>query len=202
MGMKTKQAYIIGAIIIIVLGLLLFKNGSQETKPTDSIDVDTSPETANATPPPAGGSGSLTSSPAPSDGSGASVEIMDLFETPEPEPIPRIPTVSELDGLTFKMISYNGNPLSPDINYTVSFNGFSLSAKFCNSLSGNFVLDGSLMKVGNMISTQKYCGEPENLMGIETSFVSILGYGAQIHQVGSTIVLSHEGGTVMTFAGF
>jgi|SRR3989344_1144862 len=197
--MKTDQIYIIVvAIVVIILGFVLWNKdetrevddqiiGASTSTPTDTQNTNRSSGTGGAQKPAPSLSNTNTSKP---------------IETPTQEPVPSIPSVSDLYGSIFRMTSYNGNAIPTDSKYALSFENGSLSAKFCNSISGNFVLDGNLIKANNLISTKMYCATPSNLMEIESAFVSMLNFGATIYQSGNKIIMSHSKGTVMVFTGF
>ena len=74
-------------------------------------------------------------------------------------------------------------------------------AKFCNSLSGTYVLDGGTIKASNIVGTKMYCSSPSNIMDIESSFASMLNFGARISYTDSMLILS-DSKTIMMFTGF
>lgn len=196
--MKTNYVYIIVAIVVIIFGLVFWNR--DETREVDnqivgvSTSTPTNTQNANHT---SGMSGAQRPAPSPSN-----TNTSKLVETPTQGPVPSIPSASSLNGSVFRMTSYNGSATPADSKYTLSFEEGSLSARFCNSISGNFVLDGNLIKASNLISTKMYCASPANLMEIENAFASMLNFGAMIYQSGNTIILSSSKGTVMVFAGF
>lgn len=190
--MKTNHIYIIVAVVVIILGFVLWN--IDETKEVDDEIIGASTTTPTPSPSP---TPRRTSTPSPSSKPG-----LNPSPIPTQEPVPSIPSVSSLNGSIFKMISYNGSATPADSKYTLSFEDGSLSAKFCNSISGNFVLDGNLIKVSNLISTKMYCAIPSNLMEMESAFVSMLNFGATIYQSGNKLILSYSKGTVMVFTGF
>ncbi|MFZ2484885.1 MAG: META domain-containing protein [Minisyncoccia bacterium] len=196
--MKTNQIYVVAAIVFIVLGLLLWAGDNTEevidtstTTPTNTVSTNKPSGTVNV------------SKPSPSTGN----TIVPKPSNPTTQtPVPSIPSASSLNGLVFKMVSYNGSPVPVDARYTISFNGGNggtLSAKFCNNMSGNFVLDGSLLKVSNFASTMMYCTAPANLAEIESAFTSMLNFGATIYRSDNNIIISSASkSTVMVFEGF
>lgn len=200
--LNNKYLHIVGIIIIIVLLIALSRgNGTKENGDlyTD-IPTDTTEETGDTSPPSSTrGDNTQVQTTSVSDTDG---ETTNFIEPPVEEPVPEIPTAEELDGSTFRMTSYNGKAVSEDSKYTINFEDWTLNAKFCNSLSSQFLLDGNSIKAQNLVGTKSFCAFPENLMEIEQSFISILNTGAQIYKTGDTIVLSHPAGTVMTFTGF
>ncbi|MEK7176844.1 MAG: META domain-containing protein [Patescibacteria group bacterium] len=196
--MKTKEIYITVAIVVIILGIVLW---TKETGRVENETLNTSTSTPTNT---QGGSG-------PSGAGGmqkpttsvGNQNVTKSSQAPTQESVPSIPSLSSLNGSTFRLVSYNGVPVSSYSKYTISFEETSLSAKFCNSLSGSFVLDRSLIRAGNLVGTKISCALPPNIMEIETAFVSMLNFGATIYQSGNKIILSYSpNNTVMVFTGF
>ena len=193
-NMKTNQIYIVVAIIIVILGIVFFTRGEtpetgSETNATSTSNTVSTQNTSN--------SSAKTNTSAPvntntSIGGGTQTQTS----------IPSIPTRASLSGSVFKLTAYNGTAMASNSKYTLSFEDGKVNAKFCNTMSGDFVLDGSLIKVPNMISTKMFCSSPANIIEIENEFTSILGAGAMIYQTGNTVVISHSKGTVMVFTGF
>jgi len=199
--MKTNNIYIsvTVAVAVIILGFVLFSNREKTDEANDETalvatstptDTQSTNNTKNTSP---------ARTPAPSSNT---TNVSKPVETPAQEPVPSIPSLSDLNGSIFRLTSYNGNVIPSESRYILSFEEGSLSAKFCNNLSGNFVLDGSLIKASNLNSTKMYCASPANLMEIETEFASILNSGSTLQQSGNTIILSHLKGVVMVFKGF
>mgnify|MGYP003393300815 CR=1 FL=1 len=199
--MKTNHIYIAaGAVVFVFVGFLLWSGDEiKDIEDVVSIDITTPTNTQNTNANPKPPSSNATSPKPPSQ---------PPYQTPptgspgSPQATPTIPTASNLNGKIFKLVSYNGSTISAGGTYTLAFDNGRLSAKFCNSMSGNFVLDGGLLKAPNLASTLMYCGTPSNLMDIETLFGSMLGYGALIYQSGNQIVLSRSPGGVLVFQGF
>jgi len=190
-NIKTNHIYIAIAVVVVIILGFVFWGGDEAQEVEDQIvDTSTSTPTSTQTTNRPTSSGS-TRRPTPPP-----------IETPIQEPVPSIPSASSLDGSIFRMTSYNGVALPTDSKYTLSFEDGILSAKFCNSVSGNFVLDGNLLKANNLIGTMMYCATPTNLMEIESTFVSMLNFGAILYQTGNKIILSYSKGTVMVFTGF
>ncbi len=119
-----------------------------------------------------------------------------------PDAVPSIPTEAELAGSVFRLTSYNGVNVPTDAKYSLSFRDGYLSVNFCNNISGRYILDGNSVKADNLLSTLMYCSSPENIMEIESAFVSMLNYGAIIYKSDNKIILSYSKGTVMVFAEF
>ena len=204
--MKTNHVYIITAIVVVILGLIFLNRDETRENDDQLISISTSTPTNTQNINKSGDVGSAQKAVS----SQSNMKISKPVETstptptptPAPEPVPSIPSASNLNGSIFRMTSYNGNAIPLDSRYILSFEEGALSAKFCNSMSGNFVLDGNLLKVSNLASTMMYCATPSNLMEIESAFVSMLNFGAIIYQSGNQIILSYSKGTVMVFTGF
>lgn len=196
---KTNQTYIVaGVIIVVVLGLILWNRGRTPEVSNKIVDTSTSIPTNTQNTNQSIGAGNIEK-PAPSP---RKTTTSKSTETITPESVPSIPSASSLNGWIFKMTYYNGSAVPVDSRYTISFEKGILSAKFCNSMSGNFVLDGSLLKVSNLVGTAMGCSTPTNLMEIESAFGSMLNFGATLYQSGNKLILSSSKGTVMVFIGF
>ncbi|OHA88899.1 MAG: hypothetical protein A3C70_02030 [Candidatus Zambryskibacteria bacterium RIFCSPHIGHO2_02_FULL_43_14] len=204
--MKTNHVYIITAIVVVILGLIFLNRDETRENDDQLISISTSTPTNTQNINKSGDVGSAQKSVSSQSNTKISKPVETSTPTPTPtpapEPVPSIPSASNLNGSIFRMTSYNGNAIPLDSRYILSFEEGALSAKFCNSMSGNFVLDGNLLKVSNLASTMMYCATPSNLMEIESAFVSMLNFGAIIYQSGNQIILSYSKGTVMVFTGF
>lgn len=203
--MKTNYIYIGVVVLIIILGLLLFGgvNTDKIVEMATTTPTNTNGQTVISPPnlavqPPSAPSKPSQQYQTPNSGSTPSTDSGQAGSQSKPT----IPTASYLNGRIFKLVSYNGSPIPVGTTYTIAFDNGRLNAKFCNSMSGNFVLDGGLIKVSNLASTLMYCSTPSNLMDIETLFGSMLGYGALIYQSENQIVLSRSPGGVLVFQGF
>lgn len=111
------------------------------------------------------------------------------------------PSAVNLDGTTFRLSSFKGANVPVGQNYLLTFDGNRLKAKFCNGVSGEYKIEKNIIK-GNLISTQMYCGEPANIMTIESTFGSIIGTGAAYVINGSTLTLMGTRGDVLVFDVF
>jgi heat shock protein HslJ len=178
--MNKKYIYIAIAIVVVVIVAL-----SLNKKP----DVQDNPGKEN-----------VANSPKPTNTSGNNA----VSVKPKPESgvdLPKFITVASLKGSIYRLKSYNGTPVPSDARYTLSFEENSLSAKFCNSINGPFVLDGGKITANNLISTKMFCTTPAGVMDLETQFGSILNFGANIYQSGNDIVISSKD-SVFVFTGF
>ncbi|MDB5255280.1 MAG: hypothetical protein JWL92_656 [Candidatus Nomurabacteria bacterium] len=109
--------------------------------------------------------------------------------------------VVQLNGSTFRLISYNGAATAADSKYTLAFNNGNLSAKFCNGLGGSYTLSNGTIKASQMIGTLMYCSD-SNLMNMESTFSSVLSAGAKLEQQGSTLTLTGSKGEKFTYTVF
>ncbi len=105
-----------------------------------------------------------------------------------------------LEGTTFRLASFNGKEIPQGENYTLSFEGGSVSAKFCNNMGGDYALENGIFS-GLIISTLMYCATPEGLMDMESAFSKIVMDGANLSLSGSTLTLA-GGDTEMVFTVF
>lgn len=177
--MNKKYIYIALAIVVIAVVALSF---NKQTNVQDNIGEKVS-----------------TNSPTPTNTNNNTVSTK-----PKPESnvdLPKFITVASLEGSIYRLKSYNGTAVPSDAKYTLSFDDSSLSAKFCNSMSGLFVLDGGKITASNLVSTKMFCTTPTGIMDMETQFGSSLNFGANIYQSGNDIVISSKN-NVFVFTGF
>lgn len=116
-------------------------------------------------------------------------------ETEETETAPETstntaPRPASVEGNTYRLSSYNGNPLSEGSDYLVSFDGGHLSAKFCNNMGGAYEISGGTLKVPQLVSTMMYCGSPNYIMGYENFFSKLVSQGAAYSLIGNRLVLA------------
>lgn len=202
--MKTNYVIYIGlAIVIAAFGFLLwYSSDNIESERTDepaAVETETQTEAQSAGQTASKNDTLKPAAPSKTPAS-ANPPIVKSTETPI-QPISTIPTTDNLNGAIFRLASYNGKPVESEAKHTVSFDGQSIGAKFCNHIGGNYVLDDGVIKADNLVSTQMYCTSPENIMDIETSFISMLNSGAQISYTESMLILSGSE-TIMMFTGF
>lgn len=95
----------------------------------------------------------------------------------EPPPLPPAPV--ELNGSTFRLVSYRGEP-APDGKYLLSFDAKSLQANFCNRLFGAYLLEGDRLSAG-LAGTKMYCTAPQ-VMEMEQVFTDLLAEGATLQR--------------------
>lgn len=91
--------------------------------------------------------------------------------------------------------SVNDKRVATDTNYTVSFKDGRVSAKICNSMSGDFQLSKTTITSENMISTEMYC---EGKMDVEDDFKKLFsGDGATFSYDNGILTLTNQSEGVM-----
>ena len=199
--MRGKESYIWAATVVIVIALIIFgfsrRAGDEGSLIEDEREVDTVSATTTAP----------TSQTPSTRGPATPNPLIPTQASPEsqtssnPSGAEVSTSVKNLDGSIYKLVTYNGASLSSNDKFFISFDADTLTAKFCNNISGYFILDGNLLKATNLVGTKMYCFTPANLMDIETAFISMLNMGATVYEKGSTITLSRSQGAVMVFEG-
>lgn len=197
----NKKYVSIGAIVLVVLLGIVFwgqNKGGEEALNNENTENVGNVENKDVKP----GTQTTTSRPKTTTTGKTTNTTNTGTQTPLPtQPAVTIPTMAQLDGAIFELKSYNGVPVDPNSRYKVSFSQDSLSAKFCNTLSGAYLLSDGVIKAGNLVGTKMYCGTPTNLMDIETSFTSMLNFGGKISYSDNILILS-DTKTIMMFTGF
>lgn len=177
--MNKKYIYIALAAVLVIVIALLFTNSNKDQ---NNITEENTPNSAT-----------------PSNDSTNSVSVK-----PKPQNnvvLPKFITTSSLEGSVYRLKSYNGVAVPQDSKYSLSFEKETLSAKFCNNMSGFFILDGGKITASNLASTKMFCTSPEGVMEMETKFGSIVNLGANIYQNGNDIVISSKDAAFI-FTGF
>jgi heat shock protein HslJ len=113
-------------------------------------------------------------------------------EVPQKEPI-------DLEGRTYRLVSYNSIASPGSAAYTLSFDDGRVSAKFCNGVGGEYTLKGAALSAPQLISTMMYCESPKGLMDAEQLFGRMLAEGVTVRSEGAALTLSSASGT-MVFA--
>lgn len=99
-----------------------------------------------------------------------------------------------LDGRTFLSRAVSGRALVAGSTIRLSFKAGSISASAgCNSMSGTYSVDGNVLRVGMMATTEMACQEP--LMAQDRWLADLLD-GATIALDGNTLTLAKGGVTV------
>lgn len=101
----------------------------------------------------------------------------------------------------YRLVSYNGKNLDREIpeDYTVSFSQGTLSAHFCNTLSGEYSVTPTLLMAPSLAATQMFCKDPAGLMDMEAAFGTLLARGATISSSLDELTLSGQGGNTFFF---
>lgn len=181
--MNKKYIYAGVVVVVVILGFVFWNQGRGGEKLLDTENKEVGKSAQTTTPPKTSNNNTNTQTGTPK------------------QPVATIPTATQLSGAIFRLSSYNGVPVDSDNKYTISFDKEQLTAKFCNTVSGMYVADSGSIKADNLVGTKMYCGEPQNLMEIETSFTSMLNFGAKISYTDSILILS-DAKTIMMFTGF
>ncbi len=99
----------------------------------------------------------------------------------------------------YRLFSYNGKELGKDTDYTLAFFGGLLSARFCNTLAGEYSTAPGMIMAPSLISTEMFCKDPEGLMDMEMAFGSMLARGSTASILLSSLTLSGQNGDVFVF---
>ncbi len=106
---------------------------------------------------------------------------------------------SAISGNTYRLASFNGTLVANDQNYTATFKDGKLSAKFCNTLGGDYSLKDGTIKA-QLTSTMMYCSTPSNLMTIESTFGKVTSEGGTIKiDSTNTLTLTGKSGEIFVF---
>lgn len=197
--MNKKYISIGVVVLVIVLGIVFIGQGRGDEKTLTTENVGNPENTENKEV--NKGTQTTTSRSKTTTTSTTKTTNTQTTATVPQKPASIIPTPDQLNGAIFELKSYNGVQIDPNSRHTVSFDKERLTAKFCNSFSGNYILDDGIIKVDNLIGTKMYCSSPSNLMDIETSFNSMLNFGGEISYTDNILILSDEK-TIMMFTGF
>lgn len=92
-----------------------------------------------------------------------------------------VPSVTGLNGSTFRLTSYNGAVIPSGQSYSVTFkagsgtfeDGF-VTAKFCNTLTAPYEITNGVISA-NLSGNRAYCGEPKDIMDLEGAVSRLLG---------------------------
>lgn len=103
-----------------------------------------------------------------------------------------------IDGLAFRLLSFNGVDVSATENYTLSFTDTALSARFCNGLGGEYEIKNNTIIAESLVGTLMYC-ETGNVMEMENSFGTMLRDGAEFNLTNNTLTFTGKSGTKMVF---
>jgi heat shock protein HslJ len=104
----------------------------------------------------------------------------------------------ELTGSSWVLVSYmnreNNLVLAPPgIQALVTFRNDSQVSGFsgCNDFSGTYQVDGGLMTIDNIASTEKACPSPAGVMDFEQQFLSLLSDTTRYNIDENGLTLSH-----------
>jgi heat shock protein HslJ len=104
----------------------------------------------------------------------------------------------ELTGSSWVLVSYldqesNLVPIPPGIQASVTFrnDGQVLGNSGCNDFSATYQVDGGLMTIENIVSTEKGCPSPKGVMDFEQQFLSLLSDTTRYNIDENGLTLSH-----------
>ncbi len=97
-----------------------------------------------------------------------------------------------LDGLGFRLLTYNGVGFLPGTTYLLGFNEGKINASFCNSMTGTYSISGTRISTTGLASTKKLCNSPVDIMEHEASFSRNLTNGATYTLEGATLTIKGE----------
>ena len=103
---------------------------------------------------------------------------------------------ASLDGTNWRVAAIDGQATPATHNYSMSFTGGNLSARFgCNSIGGRYVATGETLTASEVRSTLMGCPEPSATFEREGS--AVLGSAMRIDWSGSgRLTLSNSAGSI------
>jgi heat shock protein HslJ len=100
-----------------------------------------------------------------------------------------------LAGTNWSVVAVNGKAPAGTGEYYVQFTDKAIGAKFgCNSMSGDYKINGDHLAVGNMVQTEMACPEPSMSMEREASVLFRSNIRAE--KIGDRLRLVSEAGTI------
>ncbi len=99
------------------------------------------------------------------------------------------PSPQSLAGQSFSLSSVNDADVE-GTDYTLSFEGETLHAKFCNNMNGGYFGEGTTLQAPLLTATLMYCAEPAYLMEYEGLFAKNIAGGVSWSLVGDTLTLT------------
>jgi heat shock protein HslJ len=107
------------------------------------------------------------------------------------------PPCPDITGTWILLSSTNGNdnlvPLPPEGRITAVFgNDSRVSGNAgCNDYFGEYMVEGGLISIGPLASTEKYCLSPEGVMEREQVYLSLLQTSTRFNVDGDELILSY-----------
>jgi len=100
-----------------------------------------------------------------------------------------------LAGTNWVVVAVNGKPAPTPDSYYVRFSDKQVSAKFgCNSIGGDYRINGDRLTIGNLVGTQMACPEPA--MSLEREGAVALRGNIRVEKAGGGLRLVSEAGTI------
>lgn len=108
------------------------------------------------------------------------------------------PPDSDLTGVSWVLVSYNDGknnfvsvPPATEITLVFGKEGRLNGNAGCNNYSGDYRLDGELITIGSLNSTEKHCLSPEGVMDLEQQYLTLLQQTTRYNIDGDELVLSY-----------
>lgn len=111
-----------------------------------------------------------------------------------PAPAPKL---EALDGLSFRITSYDAFTIPTDENYTVSFQRGALTARICNGISGPYTTKGGIITATRLMSTKMACSAPKDVSAVEQIFGTTLSQPATYTFVNNVLTISGSAHTLV-----
>lgn len=108
------------------------------------------------------------------------------------------PLDSDLIGVSWVLVSYNDGknnfvtvPPASEITLVFEKEGRLTGNTSCNNYSGDYHLEGELITIGSLTSTEKYCLSPDGVMDLEQQYFTLLKQTTRYNIDGNELVLSY-----------
>ena len=107
---------------------------------------------------------------------------------------------SDLEGTSWKLVSYGGLTPLPGKDMTAEFSGKEISGSAsCNHYFGTYQVKGSQIKLEGLAWTEMACLDPEGIMEQEQRVMALLGDAASFSRQGSQLVITTSAGEQLIF---
>ena len=107
---------------------------------------------------------------------------------------------SDLDGTSWKLVTYRKNAPIPGTNPTLAFKDGQVSGNAsCNSFGGSYTVNGENISFGEMMWTAMACMDPAGIMEQETDYMQMLGQVESYEIPNGQLVLHFDAHETMVF---
>lgn len=107
---------------------------------------------------------------------------------------------SDLDGTSWKLVTYRKNAPIPGTNPTLKFEDGQVSGNAsCNSFGGSYTVSGGNISFGEMFWTAMACMDPEGIMEQEADYMQMLGQVERYEIQDGQLVLFFDAHETMVF---